>query len=213
MRGKADMQPNRSRIGWLLLVMLLTAAGLAGAGENGPPTVVRLTAGEHELALGETLLVAVQVTGIPEPGMAAFQIAVEFDPEMLDVRNPNERFRGSIPAFRPLGGSGLCAPVRGTVSCEDPEWLLEATGRRPVGTDSIAPERGVVRIAYGTRGRHPLPSGDGTLALLEVVGKQAGTTTLQLSEVILADNREPPSMFPVQVENLALSVEDTSPWP
>ena len=150
MRGKG--------IGWPLLALLVAAAGLVEAVESVSPTVVRLAAGERELAVGETLLVAVHVTGIPEPGVAAFQIVVEFDPAVLDVRNPNAGF-GGIPAFRPLGGSRLCAPVRGTVTCEDPEWLLEATGRQPVGTDSIDPERGIVTIAYGTACYHSLTSG------------------------------------------------------
>ncbi len=201
---------NGSRIGWLFLAMLLASAGPGGAGET-EATVVRFSADVQELAPGETALVAVQVTGVPEPGVAAFQITVQFDPEVLEVRNPNERFRGNIPAFMPLGSSRLCAAVRGTITCKDPAWLLDATGRQPVGTDRIDADRGIVKIAFGTRGRQPLPVGDGTLALLEVVAKKPGTTTLNLSEALLADNREPPRPYPVRLEGLAITVEGASP--
>ena len=66
------------------------------------------------LTAGESRFVEINVTGLPAPGLAAFQFDLAFAPGPIDVLNPNEAFRGTVTPFAPLGGSPLCTTVRET---------------------------------------------------------------------------------------------------
>jgi hypothetical protein len=183
---------------------LVAAAGLV----HGQPTDVQLGFAEASLTLlsGEKAMVAVEVVNVPPPGIAAFQMTMTYG-SSIDLFDPNEAFSGTVPAFAPLGGDPLCTTVRDVPVCPDPVWLLTSTGRIPVGTHSIDNVFGEVQIAYGTMGIQPPPTGTGAIALIEVEAISAGGVRVNLSDVILADNQEPPTTFPVNVGFLAVSVD------
>jgi hypothetical protein len=153
-----------------------------------------------KLLPGQRQLVSVRVAGVPESGLAAFQLELRYDPRAVAVQDPNGGFTSSgVPAFAPLGGSPLCAVIRREGSCPDPEWMLTSTGRQAFGT-SVDPEAGRLTIAYGTAGEEAPVTGDGALALLEVVGLAGGKPLLGLIEVILADASDPPRKYAARVE-------------
>jgi len=78
------------------------------------------------------------VEGVPEGGLSAFQVVLEFDPNRLEVRDPNAKYVAfGIDAFAPLGQSPLCAAVRETPACPDSAWMLTTTGREAFGTTWI----------------------------------------------------------------------------
>lgn len=149
-----------------------------------PPTL--------NLPLGQSAYVAINVTGATAPGLAAFQFDLDFNPLAIQLLNPNEAFRGTILPFAPLGADPNCITVRGTPTCEDPIWFLDSTGRVPLGTDSIDNVTGHIEVAYGTTGVQAPPQGGGAIAFIEVFAEFNGTATITLSNVILADNQEPP---------------------
>jgi hypothetical protein len=157
------------------------------------------------LNLGESALVEVTVTGVPAGGLAAFQFTLDFNPQSIDILNPNEAFRGTVFPFAPLGGDPLCTTVRGTGTCNDPDWFLISTGRTPLGLDTIDNAAGRVEVVYGTSGAPAPPTGNGTIALIEVFAPWDGTTTVNLSDVILADNQEPPVPFGVTLGSLTVT--------
>jgi len=158
------------------------------------------------LNIGESALVAVQVTGVPAPGLAAFQLDLGFDPLAIDLLNPNEAFRGTIDPFAPLGNNGSCIAVRGTPTCDDPDWLLISTGRTPLGTDSIDNVAGQIQIAYASHGASAPPQGNGAIALIEVYGAYNGTVSVNLTDIILADDQEPPIEFSTAAGSLNVVV-------
>jgi hypothetical protein len=159
------------------------------------------------LSSGESVLVAVTVGPLSPPGLAAFQLQVRFDPERVNVINPNEDFRSAgVSPFAPLGGNAaICSAVRGISPCPDPVWMLTSTGRMPFGRDSIDNDNGVVEVAYGTSGMMTPPTGSGTVALLEVVAKSAEPAVLALANVILAGSEEPPMRIPVHIGNASIN--------
>ena len=182
---------RRRTIGTLAVIAVTMLSGSAAAQVqiDFSPSVLNLT-------LGERALVEVNVTGVPAPGLAAFQFDLDFDPLAVQVLNPNEAFRGTVFPFAPLGSDPLCTTVRGTGSCNDPNWLLDSTGRVPLGIDTIDNVAGHVEVAYGTSGAPAPALGNGTIALIEVFGEFNGTATVTMSNVILADNQEPPMVHP-----------------
>ena len=145
---------------------------------------------------GQTERLAIVVTDVPSMGLAAFQFDLSWDPNIVFVLNPNEAFQGSTDPFAPLGANPFCTVVRGTASCEDPIWFLTSTGRSAVGTDEINNTLGKLLLAYATSGETAPPSGGGTIALIDILATTAGATTMDFSNVLLADNSEPPTSYP-----------------
>ena len=183
-------------LGLAAAVMLATPALAAGGAATlslDPPSV--------KLAPGERRTIAVRVDGIPESGLAAFQLLLRFQPGDVEVMDPNAAFTASgVPAFAPLGGSPACAAIRQKPVCPDPDWMLTSTGRQAFGTSSIDAREGTVTIAYGTAGE-PLPvPGDGTLALIEVMGTGRGEATFKILEAILADGADPPRKYAYEID-------------
>jgi hypothetical protein len=184
-----------------LVILLFSVFGL--------PTVdaatLRIEPQNLTLAVGEKKLVQV-IADAPAPatandpvGLAAFQFTAAFTAATVSVTNPNEAFRPfNIPPYAPLGGNPFCAAVRGTTTCTDPPWVLTSTGRAPTGRDESTPGR--VQVAYGTSGTQAPPTGMGVIALLELTGQSDGCTTLQLSDVILADNSGVPRRYETVVQ-------------
>jgi len=143
------------------------------------------------LSVGEQATVEVHVEGIPESGLAAFQLELQSDDSLVGVDNPNEAFRGLAAPFAPLGDDPtFCETVRGVTPCPDPTWLLVDTGREPLGVDRIEPARSL--FAYGTSGVTPPPSSDGVIAVVTVTGTQQGASLVELPGAILADASEVP---------------------
>jgi hypothetical protein len=159
-----------------------------------------------DLEPGESALVAVRAADAPLPGLAALHLDITFDPTGLDLLNPNEAFRESVPPFAPLGNNPLCTTVRGTATCDDPDWLLTSTGRLPVGIDTIDNIGGHVLFAYGTSGLQTPPIGSGVIGFVEVVGGSVGTHVVDISGMILADKQEPPAAFDAVATPLTVTV-------
>lgn len=151
------------------------------------------------VAPGESKLVTVLVSGIPDSGLAAFQFTVHYDPAVVEIVDPNGAYTSSgVPTFAPLGASPLCAAIRERPSCPDPEWLLAATGRQPLGTSRPEHARGRVTVAFGTSGDAPGATGDGALAVLRVIGTGGGKPELRLTGAILADASDPPRRYAIR---------------
>jgi hypothetical protein len=183
---------------------MLAAAGIATwCGIAAAQVGVSFSPSTVNLAVGQRALVAIQVGAAP---LAAFQCELAFDPVSIDVLNPNEAFRGTVLPFAPLGGNPSCSAVRGTPGCADPAWVLTSTSRTPVGTDTIDNAAGSVRFAYGTHGAPAPASAGGAIALVEVVGVYNGTTTVNLSKVLLADGAEPPTSHATNAGTLTVVV-------
>jgi hypothetical protein len=193
---------GRPRLGLgLVLLWAGVVAASALAGEAASPVVI-LDPQVRRLAPGERRTIAVRVEGIPEGGLAAFQIALRFEPENVEVRDPNAGYTSvGVPAFAPLGGSPLCATIRLASRCPDPDWLLTSTGRQAMGTTSIDLRQGIVTIAYGTSGETDPATGSGTLALLEVVGTGRGKASFTIVDAILADGTDPPRRYDWRTES------------
>ena len=189
----------------------LVSLGLVCPGIAMAQVPVDFSPSSVNVQVGESVLVEISVTNVPQPGLAAFQFDLTFDPLGIDILNPNEAFRGSVPPFAPLGNNALCTTVRGTAMCEDPDWFLITTGRTPFGVDTIDNVSGLVQVAYGTSGGQALPAGSGAIALIEVVGESGGTFIVNLSSVILADNQEPPMTFSTTPGALTVIVANRPP--
>ena len=175
----------------LALVLGVAVFAVASAEQDSGPTLV-VDPPFFELGPGERKIVAVRIGGIPADGLSAFQVELRFDPKVIDVRDPNAAFVAQgVPSFAPLGGSPLCAAIRGTLSCPDPEWVLTSTGRAAFGTSSIDGSTGAVTIAFGTAGDADPVVGSGTLALIEVVGKKRSRSALKIRDAILVDGSRP----------------------
>ena len=187
---------RKTRAHRLCIEALAVFAAMALAGSAAAQVQIDFSPSVLNLTLGERALVEVNVTGVPAQGLAAFQFDLDFDPLAVQVLNPNEAFRGTVFPFAPLGGDPLCTTVRGTGSCNDPNWLLDSTGRVPLGIDTIDNVAGHVEVAYATSGAPAAPLGDGTIALIEVFGEYNGTASVTMSNVILADNQGPPMVHP-----------------
>ena len=109
----------------------------------------------------------------------------------------------------PLGASPqLCTLIRQQPKCPDPRWHLTSTGREAIGVSSVD-RTGKLLIAYGTSGDGSLPSGDGTLAIIYVVGKTQGDATLAIVEKIVADASDPPRNY---FETIQRGGTEGKPW-
>jgi hypothetical protein len=182
----------------LIALALLAALApcLSAAGADGPVATLSFDPPSVKLAPGERQMIAVRVDGIPESGLAAFQLLLRFQPGEVEVADPNAAFASSgVPAFAPLGHSPACAAIRQKPVCPDPEWMLTATGRQPFGTSSIDAREGTLTIAYGTAGETAPVAGSGTLALIEVIGTGRGEASFKILEAILADGSDPPGKY------------------
>jgi len=189
--------PRSTALALLAAVALAGATGPATGGDEDDTLRLFLDPPGVSLGPGASQTLALRVEGVPASGLAAFQVVLAFDPDQLEVRDPNAKYAGfGIPAFAPLGSSPLCAAIRGTAGCPDPAWMLTATGRQAFGTTSVDIEAGTVTVAYATAGDEPLATGSGTLALLEVVGRTGGQVDLEIVEAILADASDPPRPYP-----------------
>jgi hypothetical protein len=161
---------------------------------------------------GESRLVALVARGIPDSGLAAFQVTLAYDPRLVRVVDPNAAFVGSgVPTFAPLGGSPLCAQIRRTLDCPDAPWMLTATGRQPFGTSRFDAEAGKVTVAFGTAGESAPPIGDGTLAVFEVIGVAGARSALRLEQAILADRSDPPRVYAIELPDARPRREDETP--
>ncbi|GAF97268.1 unnamed protein product, partial [marine sediment metagenome] len=163
-RSEGQLPVTRMVHCFLMLALLcLAAAPVARAEEGANPARLLLDPPLRSIAAGEHRTLEVRVEGIPVGGLSAFQVVLAFDPNRLEVRDPNAKYVAfGIDAFAPLGHSPLCAAVRETAACPDSAWMLTTTGREALGTTSIDAEAGVVSIAYATEGTEPLAQGDGT---------------------------------------------------
>jgi len=153
------------------------------------PPVVRVTP-------GSSVFVAVGVEGVPTTGLAAFQVELAYDQRRVEVRDPNAEFTSQgIAAFAPLGNSPFCALVRRTGLCPDAPWFLTSTGRQALGTSAVDALQGRVTIAYATYGETSPTMGQGTLAVLQLLGKRAGPVRLRPIDAVLADASDPPKVY------------------
>ena len=133
---------------------------------------------------------------MPDTGLAAFQVTISYDPSRLELLDGNAAFAGAgIKAFAPLGGSMLCAPVRGTAECADAPWMITTTGRSAIGRAAIEADQGKATIAYATHGSSSPAVGSGVLATFEVVGKVDGAVQLEIFDALLADASDPPVRY------------------
>jgi hypothetical protein len=191
----------------LSLARTLFMVGAVVLGARGAAALtISVTPLTSDLAPDEVTRIAITVEDVPATGLAAFQFDIRFDPAVVNLLNPNEAFRGTLPPFAPLGGNAFCTFVRGGTTCPDPQWFLTSTGRSPLGTDLIDNQTGLLRVAYGTSGSSDLPSGDGVLALIDVRAIAPGMTLLTLENVILADNSDPPMSYATSVVGGAVNV-------
>ncbi len=208
----AAKRPAPRWLGFAIALGLLFAPVEAGAVEV---SLVPLDGGvdptDITLERGQTIRLAVEVDDVPAPGLAAFQFEIHFDPTVVHIYNPNEAYRGSIDPFAPLGNNPFCTVVRGTSTCEDPDWLLISTGRTATGTDEIDNDTGRILVAYGTSGAQSLPTGPGAIALVDVTAVGTGTTDLTFFDVILADDSEPPQQYSTTTVGAHVTVVEPVP--
>lgn len=189
--------------GVFLLVALL--AGAPGAA-LAQPVILRFEPAVVELgAVGARARVSLVAEGVPASGLAAFQVEIGFASAALSLENPNEAYRGLVPAFAPLGGeAATCVAVRGVSPCPDPPWKLTASGRLPIGTDRAGAD--TLLFAYATSGATAPPDGTGAIGLIDVVAQTPVSSLVSLTATIVANAADPPVAFPVLVEPLAVIV-------
>lgn len=180
-------------------MVLAAAVTVAAAGEASSVVKIRFDPPIDSLAPGEQRVIAVQVEGIPEAGLAVFQLQLRFEPGQIEVRDPNAGAGSGVPAYAPLGGSPLCAAIRQMPTCPDPEWMLTATGRQAIGRATLDSVKGTLTIAYGTVGEIDPQQGAGTLALIEVVKTGFERRPLRIVGAILADRSDPPKEYPFAI--------------
>ena len=182
----------------LFLSLALLAAAPGPAGDDRARTVtITVDPAIVKIDPGERKRVYIRAEGVPAEGLAAFQFELHYDPSVIDLVDPNAGY--GVNAFAPLGGSPLCASIRHTLDCPDPPWMITAGGRQAYGANRGDPQNGRLTIAYGTAGDAPPIVGDGTLAVVEVVGKVRGRGRLQVAEAILADGSDPPNRYEFNV--------------
>ncbi len=188
---------TRKALGSLALsILCLTSAPAAAGDGGGASTRLYLDPPLSSIEAGERRSIEVRVEGIPEGGLAAFEIVLMFDPSRLEVHDPNAKYVAyGIDAFTPLGESRLCPVIREVSICSDPVWMLTATGREAFGTASVDGEQGLVSIAYASAGESLPAKEDGVLAVLEVVGARKGLISLEIVEGILVDASDPPTAY------------------
>jgi hypothetical protein len=148
------------------------------------------------------------VEDVPAPGLAAFQFDLVYDPSVITLFDPND---GSpFDAFVPLGGDSFCTLVRGVDPCPDPPWFLTSTGRTPILASEVLDNgSGFLQMAYGTQPGNDPPQGGGTLALIGVMGtSMPGQTLVELRNVILSDNGEPPMPFEITTGDLMVQTPE-----
>ena len=178
----------------LLLAISLSATAAPPADTERSSVQLFLDPPLASIRAGEQRMVSVWASGIPGSGLAAFQLALRYDATAVSLLNPNRAYTSfGIQPFAPLGGSPLCGAVRGTASCFDPPWALNAGGRQAVGTSWGGDGR--VSIAYATSGDGRLATGSGVLAVLEVVGIVGGPVSIEIESATLADDSEPPRTY------------------
>ena len=180
--------------GAVALLLLLVAWGQTGRAQSNGGVWIVVEPDIAWVTPGERVTVELVARGVPSPGLAAFEVSLRYDPEHFDVVDPNAGYP-SLKPFAPLGGSPLCAFVRRTAECPERPWMLTATSRKAVGAARVDPDEGLVSIAYGTMGDSGLPTGDGTLAVVELVGRSNGPVHLFIEKAILADASEPPVRY------------------
>lgn len=193
------MRQGRTILAVTTAMLVCLLAGTALAQEEG--VRLYLDPPPSKLLPGQRQLVAVRVAGVPETGLAAFQVELLYDSRAVALQDPNGGFTTSgVPAYAPLGGSPLCAAIRRETSCSDPAWMLTSSGRQAFGT-TVGEAPGRLTIAYGTAGESAPVSGDGALALLEIVALAGGKPMLRVERVILADASDPPLQYPSRLES------------
>jgi len=203
--AKPNLRTRTPLLGLLGTALFLAAASAQGADVKLVPLDPAF-GDPVQLEPGESMLLLVEVEGLPSDGLAAFQIELDFDPEVVMLADPNV---AGVNAFAPLGDSpAVCAAVRETPTCDDPPWLLTSTGRSPLGTSEIDEVAGTLLVAYGTSGTQSLPNSDGALAIIEVVARSAGSTEVFFNEALLADDSEPPTEHPVSTWSLIFEVPE-----
>lgn len=192
----------------LVATLVLLVGVPAGAIGISVVNVDDPTGGQLVLAPGESARVAVIVHDIPAPGLAAFQFDIGFDSSVITLADPNQDFSATFDMFVPLGGNAFCPIVRDEAACPDPVWFLTETGRAAVLASQVLDNAtGFLQMAYGTQPGDDPSVGDGTLALIDVIaGPNPGQTVLDLRNVILSDNGEPPMSIPADVMGLAVVV-------
>lgn len=184
----------------ILFVLFVASSATVSAAEVGflPATV--------DLQVGEKALVHVVVTGVPEPGLQAFQFRVEFNTGLANLNNPN--FATPFAAFEPLGGKPFCSIVTSRDACSDPAWFLISTGRTAqLANAAIDNGSGTGQIAYGSSGTESASVGSGAIAIIEVEGIADGVVQVNLTDIVLA--RPDLQPFPVTFRNLTINVGTT----
>ena len=140
------------------------------------------------------------------------------DDEVLKIKKPVDfsflDYRLDIPLW---GRSALSiGKQKEPISMERIMSLaFEPMQERTAVSDALLPSRnfgvvlngtlaGHVEVAYGTSGAPAPAPGNGTIALIEVFGEFNGTAAVTMSNVILADNQEPPMVHPFALGRLGL---------
>jgi hypothetical protein len=140
----------------------------AGNAPNGPLGPVGTC---HEVNVGETFEIDVVVNSVPQgAGMAGFQFALLYDPSALRVTGVDE-FGGMLNA-----GPGSSVLTFGEMTPD---------------------VDGSFHVAAADFGTGPGESGDGTLASVTLEASSAGQSSLSVSDVRVAEDREPFDAFDI----------------
>lgn len=178
-------------------IKILLIAVFVFASSSAYALNITFSPSSFQLDVGEKILVTANVTDIPAPGLAAFQLQMNFDPSIVSISQPNP---ASINPFEPLGGHPFCGAIS-PPRCSDADPFLLSTGRSPYLAEALI-SGGTVRIAYATSGVQDLPKGTGAIAIFEVTGVTDGQFNLTITpDMILADNAEPPASY--SIDNIA----------
>ena len=185
----------------LLLYMVGTVAYAAEISFN-PSTL--------ELSTGETAVVQVVVSDIEAPGLAAFDLDINFDPALVNIENPNEGT--PLNAFVPLGNDPFCNFVG---RCDDPDWFLTSTGRTAQAfPNSIDNVNGEVMFGYGTQQGNATPTGSGVIGLIVVEGVGGGDIATEITigaDSLLGTGEDPPQRIPFTTSPLIIQAPGNDP--
>lgn len=187
----------------ILLIGLISKSNAASLEFN--PSSVQLDA-------GESVLVEVIAKDIPATGLAAFQFNLQFDPAVINIIDPNLDSGGALPAYVPLGNNIFCAYFRKIDTCTDSDWMLILTERDPLPY-ILDDTPGNISILYSTSGDNAPPTGTGVIALLEIVGIADGRVSIELTNVILADDNNPPVEHSTTLSPLSVQIGPVNPPP
>ncbi|MCC7358803.1 MAG: hypothetical protein IT317_04970 [Anaerolineales bacterium] len=141
------------------MLVSLWAGGAPGAAAQGGPTV-KLDPATLEVGVGQTVDVAVAVVGVAD--LYAFDVALAFDPALLEVVDLDPSLDGVQAAL-------------GTLTA--PGFVIRNTADNAAGT---------LRFAFTQLNPSPPQTGSGTLVVVRLRGKQAADAQLEVTRGDLA---------------------------